>query len=69
MIDQKELVPVDYIVSILGLTRPYVVTKVIKAPDFPAPAIVFSQKTKLWCKHHVDEWVRVKTLRAERKAS
>ena len=69
MINQKELVPVDYIVSTLGLNRRYVVNTVVKAPDFPVPAVVFSRKTKLWCKQHVDEWVRIKTLRAERKAS
>lgn len=41
----------------LGLTREYATDKVVKRDDFPKPAIVLSQKVKLWKLEDFDRWM------------
>lgn len=52
------------IADMLGLEREYVTDRVVKRPDFPAPVLALSQKTRLWLRAEVQEWIDAQATRA-----
>lgn len=52
------------IAELLGLDREYVTDRVVKRPDFPAPVLALSRKTRLWLRAEVQEWADAQAIRA-----
>ncbi len=48
------------IAKLLGCSRDHVTNRVTKRPDFPAPIINVSQKTRYWSLADVQRWMRGK---------
>lgn len=42
----------------LGLSQKYVTDRIVKRPDFPAPKIALSQKTRRWLRDEFEKWKR-----------
>lgn len=54
------------IAETLGLNQEYVTDRVVKRPDFPAPAFRLSRKTRGWERAKVEAWIRKQKERNER---
>ena len=52
--------PIDTagIAQLLGVCRRHVTERLTKQPDFPAPIINISQKTRRWSRSQVLEWAQ-----------
>lgn len=48
----------------LGVTREYCTDRLVKRPDFPAPALVLSRKTVRWLREDFDAWMQAQANRA-----
>lgn len=46
------------IAKMLGCSRQHVTNRLTKRPDFPAPIINVSQKTRFWSLADVQRWMR-----------
>jgi predicted DNA-binding transcriptional regulator AlpA len=59
-----DLIDTQGIADLIGVTRDYATSTVVKRPDFPAPALRLSQKTVRWAREDVTAWVEAQRLRA-----
>ncbi len=59
----KDLLGTADIAQMLQLNREHVVARVIKRPDFPAPALRLSRKTVRWSRAVVELWLEKVTVR------
>lgn len=57
---RDELLNTKGIADLLGLARTYVTDNIVKRPDFPAPVLEISQKTRRWRKADVERYARPK---------
>ena len=51
------------IAKMLGLARTYVTDNIVKRPDFPAPVLELSQKTRRWRVRDVERYAKPKARR------
>jgi predicted DNA-binding transcriptional regulator AlpA len=54
---QIELMGTEEIAKLLGVSRAHCVSRIIKRPDFPQPAIDLSQRLRRWHRGDVLKWV------------
>lgn len=47
-----------------GVSREYATDRIVTRPDFPAPALVFSRKTRRWALADVEAWEARQAARA-----
>ena len=59
-----DLIDAGDIAEDLKLDRDYVTRKVVKRPEFPAPALVLSRKTVKWCRMAYEAWKANHLIRA-----
>jgi predicted DNA-binding transcriptional regulator AlpA len=52
-----ELIGVNEIALMLGLSRVHVVGRITKRPDFPKPTLNLSQRIRRWKKSDVESWI------------
>ena len=52
-----DLIDTKAIAQMLGVTRAHCVGRIVKRPDFPAPAVNVSQRLKRWRKTEVMKWM------------
>jgi predicted DNA-binding transcriptional regulator AlpA len=52
----NQLIDITEIAEILKVRREYVRDRVVKLPDFPAPAITLSQRVRRWRREDVVAW-------------
>jgi len=53
----SELLTLDDISSHLSVSRIYARDTLVKRPDFPRPAVLLSQKSRLWSRASFVEWL------------
>jgi predicted DNA-binding transcriptional regulator AlpA len=58
-----DLIGTAEIAQMLQLNREHVVSRVIKRPDFPAPALRLSRKTVRWSRAVIELWLARVTVR------
>jgi predicted DNA-binding transcriptional regulator AlpA len=56
----QDLIDTKQIAQLLGVTRAHCVGRIIKRPDFPAPAINVSQRLRKWKRTDVLRWASPK---------
>jgi predicted DNA-binding transcriptional regulator AlpA len=59
-----DLIDTGDIAADLNLQRDYVTRKVVKRPEFPAPALVLSRKTVKWRRPDYEAWKANHFIRA-----
>lgn len=52
----NQLIDITEIAEILKVRREYVRDRVVRRPDFPAPAITLSQRVRRWRREDVEAW-------------
>lgn len=57
MTSREQYVTTKDIAEALQLNRDYVTRRVVKRPEFPAPALSLSRKTVLWFRADFERWV------------
>src|ERR1041384_3607101 len=57
-----------YIAQALGFERSYVTDRVVKREDFPAPALVLSQKSVKWKLEDFERWCKAQATRAAKRS-
>jgi predicted DNA-binding transcriptional regulator AlpA len=62
------LIDTQGIADLLGVTRDYATSSVVKRPDFPAPSLRLSQKTVRWDRAAVLAWIEGQRIRAGRRS-
>lgn len=66
----NELIGTQEIAAMLGVCRAHAVSRIIKRPDFPPPAVDLSQRLRRWEKRDVLAWAtRAKSSRQRRRPS
>jgi predicted DNA-binding transcriptional regulator AlpA len=56
--EMKDLLDTEQIAELLGLSRKHVTDRLTKAPNFPAPFLNISRKTRRWKRDAVMAWAR-----------
>ncbi len=62
------MIDTAYIAQVLGFERAYVTDRVVKREDFPAPALVLSQKSVKWRLEDFERWVKAQATRAAKRS-
>ena len=52
----SQLIDITEIADILKVRREYVRDRVVRRPDFPAPALTLSQRVRRWRREDVEAW-------------
>lgn len=55
-----DLIDTQQIAKLLGVTRAHCVNRIVKRPDFPAPAVNISQRLRRWRRADVLKWIGAK---------
>lgn len=63
-----ELIDTAYIANALGCGRAYVTDRVVKREDFPAPALMLSQKIVKWRLKDFERWMQAKATQAAKRS-
>ncbi len=63
------LIDTAYIAAALGFERAYVTDRVVKREDFPAPALILSQKSVKWRLEDFERWVQAQANRAAKRSA
>lgn len=53
---ESELVGTGELAAMWGLNREFVTNSITKRPDFPAPALNLTRKTRRWRRDEVEAW-------------
>jgi len=60
------LIDTKAIATLLGLNQEHVSKRVVRAPDFPRPAVQLSLKTRRWEMADVEQWLEKRRKLAAR---
>ncbi len=52
----NQLIDITEIAELLKVRREYVRDRVVRLPDFPAPAVTLSQRVRRWRREDVEAW-------------
>lgn len=52
----NQLIDITEIAELLKVRREYVRDRVVRRPDFPAPALTLSQRVRRWRREDVEAW-------------
>ena len=60
------LIDLDYIAEMTGFRREFVRDRLVNRPDFPAPALEISQKSRKWNQADFEAWLQKQARKYKR---